>query len=546
MTPAEKKLRALLGKERYGALRRRFPDYTTRAYQVLAVEQLVGILRRKQNPLLLLDPGLGKTLVSQITLNVIQHSFSERYKALVLVPSRLLRDQHYLAARWFADGDNILNVDERVTRVPGRLRQAFSKASWIISTPKRLSNALDRDYRLRTLLKELSLCVVDEFDAQAAEDVDYEGEPIGRFSEAGASLIEEIKRNRSSFLCMSATQRAAATPWLELFDLVKVEIPKGLINEYSAFVRFNRCSIVDERAVEMDSAISLIVVDALRKIRHAVTGEFLVDPEIDPDHLYQQASRIIEGSRSHLYFPPPINRAVDVEFIPRLRSLLGRFLQAYSHRLFLFEGRLEAIEFTTYQRVAIRKETGERLKVKCAADISYSRKATPTRKLDALLTLLKKRHNQRCLILVRNTDVNAFISGLLLANGIDSRSITGQVSDEQRRSALALFNEGTLKTLVVNRQIGGRGFDLPKADFGIFISPKRSEETMWQETLRIRGTKRRPKDVYVLFFERTKEEEKMDALLSDIELTQGKYKVLNCKLDLHPGRGHRPKRPGVD
>lgn len=189
--------------------------------------------------------------------------------------------------------------------------------------------------------------------AQAAEDVDYEGEPIGRFSEAGAELIEELKRNGTSFLCMSATQRAAAEPWLRLFDLVKVEIPGRLLDDYSAFVRFNSCSIIDKRAIEMDAAISLIVIDALRKIRYDLTHEFLVEPGIDPDHFYPQASRIVQGSRHHIYFPHPIDQFVDIEFNPRLRSLLGRFLQAYSHRLFLFEGRLDEIKFKIYERTAI-------------------------------------------------------------------------------------------------------------------------------------------------------------------------------------------------
>jgi len=374
--------------------------------------------------------------------------------------------------------------------------------------------------------------VVDEFDAQAAEDVDYDGEPIGRFSADGAALIEEIKQNGSLFLCMSATQRAAAEPWLELFDLVQVEIPKRLIAGYSAFVRFNKCSIRDERAIELDSAINLVVTDALRKIRYELTNEFLVDPEIDPDHLYPQASRVIEGSRGHVRFPPPIDETVDIEFSPRLRSLLGRFLQAYSHRLFLFEGRLEEMHLEVYERSATINYTDERTRVKCATDISYSRKAAPTRKFDALLELLKQRRNERCLILVRNTDVNVFITNLLSSENLDSGAVTGQMTDEQRRKSLTLFDQGLAKILVVNRQIGGRGFDLPKADFAVFISPKRAEETMWQETLRIRGTKRKPKDVYVLYFEDTKEQEKMDSLVAEIEQNEDRYAIFNCTLRL--------------
>lgn len=239
---------------------------------------------------------------------------------------------------------------------------------------------------------------------------------------------------------------------------------------------------------------------------------------------------MIAGSRKHISFRAPISRRVTINPHSRLRSLLGRFLQAYSHRLFLFESRLEAVQLKLYERTAIRNDNRKPVKVKCATDIAYSPKATATRKLDALLTILKKRNNKRCLILVRNTDVNGFISSLLSSKGIDSRPITGQMTDDERRTSLALFDEGTVRILVVNRQIGGRGFDLPRAEFAIFLSPKRSEETMWQETLRIRGTKRKPKDVYVLYFEDTKEEVKLESLLEQVEKTQDRYKVLNCSL----------------
>lgn len=264
MRRTDKQLKDLFGKRLDLSLKRLFPGYETRSYQILAVEQLIKILRSKRNPLLLLDPGLGKTLVSQLTFNAIRGSFSKQYKALVLVPSRLLRDQHFLAARWFSQNGNVINIDEKLAKIPTILLEAFSKASWIISTPKRLSNALDRDYHLRRLLRQVSLCVVDEFDAQAAEDVDDEGEPIGKFSAAGKELITEIERNGSTFLCMSATQRAAAEPWLKLFNLVKVEISRELIDDYSAFVRFNKCAIIDKRAIAMDSEINLIVTDTLR------------------------------------------------------------------------------------------------------------------------------------------------------------------------------------------------------------------------------------------------------------------------------------------
>ena len=61
---------------------------------------------------------------------------------------------------------------------------------------------------------------------------------------------------------------------------------------------------------------------------------------------------------------------------------------------------------------------------------------------------------------------------------------------------------------MVTRRLGGRGFDLPKARYAIFYSPKEDAEVMWQETLRIRSLKRSPKTAYVLYYANTAEENK--------------------------------------
>ena len=79
---------------------------------------------------------------------------------------------------------------------------------------------------MRQLLDDLSLCVVDEFDAQAAEDIDEEGEPIGRFSKSSEKLINTLKTKDIRFLCMSATKREASESWLSYFSLKEVEIQK--------------------------------------------------------------------------------------------------------------------------------------------------------------------------------------------------------------------------------------------------------------------------------------------------------------------------------
>jgi len=519
-----RRLRDLIGDAGYKSLLSGFPQFKFLSYQVLACELTVRRLEAGKNALLLLDPGLGKTLVSQLSFLSLRHkACSCGRKALVLVPSRLLRDQHARAASWFQRDIGVLNLDPDAARFPGALRRSFEGSSWIVTTPKRFENALKRDYLLRKACRNISLCVVDEFDAQAAEDVDEDGEPIGRLSKAAQGLVAELTENRAAFLCMSATVRTAAEPWLKTFNLERIRVPKKLVGDFAAYVRLCTVAVRDDEAIQADRMIDIVVIDTLRKIRQILTGEFLVNPDIDPDHLRRQASKVLEGSRHHLFFPE-LGIKEWVAPLSRMWNLLARFLRAHAERLALYEGRLASIEMKTYERKA-ETDDGKRVKVTSVREVSYTSRPTPNRKLANLVRILRKQAGKKGLVLVRNSDVNEFVSNLLTDNKIRNSRITGEMSDDVRRKALIDFESKNCNILIVNRQLGGRGFDLPLAKFAVFLSPKRSEETMWQEMLRIRSRRDKPKPVYIMHFANTREEEKWDSFKEAVSHRLDRYEL---------------------
>jgi superfamily II DNA/RNA helicase len=532
-----RRLRDLIGDPSYKSLLSGFSQFRFLGYQILACELIVKRLEVGKNTLLLLDPGLGKTLVSQLSFLSLRHRACPcGRKALVLVPSRLLRDQHSRAASWFHRDIGVLNLDPDAARFPGALRRSFENASWIVTTPKRLENALKRDYLLRKACRSISLCVVDEFDAQAAEDVDEDGEPIGRLSKAAQGLVSELTQNRAAFLCMSATIRTAAEPWLKTFKLERIRVPKRLVGDFAAYVRLCTVPVRDSQAIQADRLIDLVVIDTLRKIREILTDDLLVNPDIDPDRLRRQASKVLEGSRHHLFFPE-LGISERVVPLSRMWNLLARFLRAHAERLALYEGRLSSIEMKTYERMA-ETEDGKRMKVTSVREVSYTSGPTPNRKLTHLVTILRKQAAKtKGLVLVRNSDVNEFVSTLLTSKGIRNSRITGEMSDDRRRKALIDFESNVCDILIVNRQLGGRGFDLPRAEFAVFLSPKRSEETMWQEMLRIRSRRDKPKPVYVMHFSNTREEEKWDSFTEAVSHRLDRYEL--DQQDIGSSRVHK-------
>lgn len=516
----------LVGKDACDNLCRRFPGFQPRAYQAVAARKAVKAVRSGNNALLLLDPGLGKTLVAQVVFLTLRRRARPRpFKALVLVPSRLLRDQHARAASWLVGDVRSLNLDASMARVPTRFREAFRSADWVVSTPRRLWNALDRDYQLRRLLRQIDLCVVDEFDAQAAEDMDAEGEPVGRLSQAATDLVDELARNGATFLCMSATTRAASREWFSRLKLSVLTVPEDLIGDHAAFARIVVQGVDDARASMLDKDLSLIILDTLRLIREAATGEFLEDPELDADSLIRQGSFVLLGRRHHIYLGPPLRRRIPAD--DQIRAYLGRLLKASSNRLALYEGRLEAVSMETYERYVRDPVTLEHQKINCVKNIEYQRGVSPSRKLATLVEIVKtKLYGTRGLVLVRNTDVNAFVTSRLRLEGLQVARMVGEMSDDERRRELREFENERCDTLVVNRGLGGRGFDLPKAQYAVFMSPKRSEETMWQELLRIRSTLRNPKEAVVLYYSESKEAEKMAMFANRARTMRDRYDVV--------------------
>lgn len=100
--------------------------------------------------------------------------------------------------------------------------------------------------------------------------------------------------------------------------------------------------------------------------------------------------------------------------------------------------------------------------------------------------------------------------------GIFTSSLYGEMSDVERRSAVHAFIAGKATVLVANRQLGGRGFDLPMAHYCVFLTAKRDPQSMWQEMLRIRSSKRITKTAYILYYSETEEVAKLEQLLTSM------------------------------
>ena len=111
------------------------------------------------------------------------------------------------------------------------------------------------------------------------------------------------------------------------------------------------------------------------------------------------------------------------------------------------------------------------------------------------------------------------LAARLRAEGHDAVIVHGGQSPTENDRSLDRFRAGQNPLLLITRDTGKRGLDLPEAEFAIFYSPKSRDDVTWQEVSRIRSTLKNRKNTYILFYSHTGEAAKMDRMMAALQET---------------------------
>jgi superfamily II DNA/RNA helicase len=124
------------------------------------------------------------------------------------------------------------------------------------------------------------------------------------------------------------------------------------------------------------------------------------------------------------------------------------------------------------------------------------------KKTDALLAIVTARGKakERGVVFVRTITLVEGLKPILATTRLPMFELAGEKTDQERKSAIDRFRKSANGLLLMTRTTGGRGLDLPFAQYAIFYSPKSDAATMWQEMSRIRSTVSNPKDIHVLCY----------------------------------------------
>ncbi len=390
------------------------------------------------------------------------------------------------------------------------------------------------------LLSSVRLLIVDEFDAYLTLDYAEGGvrfhEPLQRLrqhldptcvlllvsattplksTEVGASNIEAM---------ITAGQEAAFRDFLDKsLSPSFITMPESSYRRYIPHAEIRAVGVIDRWVEGMDAAIE----DEIDLHLNWIVGE--IKAPIDASYVFPRISGILSGRL-------PLVQGRSTVLTPRLRFLLRRLQWASHLGDFLFEdmaanfwaehrliSKFSLIERRWYPASVLRIET---------RTVGGSRMPEPRAKLQSLFAILGKHVGEKGVVFFRNVRILEEVATRLLDAGITLVTYHGDQTPEARSQGLARFRAGKVALLLITRDSGKRGLDLPEGDFAVFYSPKSRDDVTWQEVSRIRGTIHNKKPTYVLYYANTAEQRKWEDLAAALRRSQRSITIEDHRIEI--------------
>jgi superfamily II DNA/RNA helicase len=147
------------------------------------------------------------------------------------------------------------------------------------------------------------------------------------------------------------------------------------------------------------------------------------------------------------------------------------------------------------------------------AACSLGSQVTP--KKSRVMQTLRAHHGAKALVFCRFVELAEALHALAAEARLQSHVIHGQLGQHEMLSRMAAFRwDRSVDLAFMTRDLGGRGLDFPDARHLVLYSPRSDFTSADQEVCRIRSNRDDPKPVYLLYYARTAEESKAQALLA--------------------------------
>ncbi|OWY03753.1 hypothetical protein B6V75_10050 [Thioclava sp. F1Mire-8] len=513
--------------------------YDARAYQITAARKCASALLDGRHSVLTLPTGTGKTLICGMAAAVyLRENPGER--VVVTAPRRALISQLATRSRWLNPTSPTRAIGTDPRENDQHVRAAFAHAEVIFSMPEFLTRRIRQDVIREDRVADIGLLIVDEFDAFLTQRYLASGVRVS-FHEAFQSLLDAVPES-CRILMVSATTpekpkpairseksndyekqmdnsiQAAFRGFLDTeFDPKYVEIQERYYRDFIPHAEIHAVPVTDREVIKFDAAVR----SEFGLLVNWISGA--LQTHIDPNYVLPRLDKILSGEMSIAPFGPRLRKGSKSV----VAGLLSR-LQMINHIPdFLFEDMFRDFAYYSDETSKYDNSLTKRLPVS-ALRIEEPGRSRDGRvemwpslrgKRDVLLKIVRHHKGQKGVLFFRNIRVLNAVKDELIALGYRVAIVHGKNRPDLNDRRLNLFRREENILLLITRDTGKRGLDLPEADYAIFYSPKAREDVTWQEVSRIRSTVTSKKASYFLFYESTSEQDKMAAMLEALERT---------------------------
>jgi superfamily II DNA or RNA helicase len=489
--------------------------YEVRSYQSTAAIRSVDELLQDRHAVLTLPTGTGKTVICGMAAALY---LTERPDSRVLftAPRRALLSQLHERSRWLNPTFPIRLVGADPREDGRHVRASFEYARIVFGMPEFLSNRLGDGTLDGAIASEVGLVIIDEFDHFLA--LRYLARSVAvSFHDALKSLLDQLPAH-CRLLLVSATTPEIADPDVAADVDTKVDATAQAAFRQFLDTRLEPAYVsIPQRYYADFIPHAEIIAVAIGLMLNWISGAlgFPIDPVYVLPRLAEIRARRL-----------PLSPGLPRTFPQNVAGLLGR-LQWLSHLAdFVYEDMARDTGWHFEDTFRWDRELENRIPaaVRRVVDPPRDGDVIPMHaelhgKADGLYRILDRHLCENGVIFFRNIRILEVFAEKLRAKGRTIVVVNGDQSPGDNDRALARFRTGSNMLLLITRDTGKRGLDLPEAEFAVFYSPKSREDVTWQEVSRIRSTVHVKKNTYILFYERTGEQTKMNTMITALERT---------------------------
>ena len=475
-----------------------------RAYQIDILTRALKSLQGGSNVMVSLPTGLGKTLISQLAaITWLKLNSKLVQKVLVIVPNKLCLGLYPAEAAWIQKLIAIHYLDDSLPFSLFPKQIPLEQVDMLVCTPRRMTYALMGNELPIVKLKYFNLVVFDDYDELASQASDA----IKNTRNDLEMVMASLAASRPRFLLMSACDpkmNMGLSEWENIMKPVVVKVDPASYQAHIPLVHIQPKGILDYEVIRNDRKLSQCIAVNLQFIKEQVYAHSETHHPVKMKQVLDQMRGIASGKQKAFYLRFRKSEPLKLPIDKPLKLAFRNISLAVQTRLQLFEDMWAEPELGAPSKDSIkalnRWGSLSNLRVNLNGKVNF------------IEQIVRERNQERGLILCRRLELCELLAGVILNMGLPVYIVHEKLAPAELKKRLDGYKRYKTAILLSPHLLGIRGLLVQDADYAVFYSPKDQEKVMRQEIARIQSMRQHPKEVFILYYQDTGEESKLNRL----------------------------------